>query len=77
VCTVRAIAHWIATNFIVRVLSPQSAFEYCGLVGLIVAFVVLLVILVVVGGNLWSNTMFVRSMRENASAWQNIKKFAD
>lgn len=62
VCTVRAIAHWIATNFLVRALSPQTVYDVAGLVALLVLALAGLYI----GGMVYSNIMMARTFRHNA-----------
>lgn len=61
VCTVRAIAHWIATNFLVRALSPQSVYDLVGLAALLILTLAGLHI----GGTVYSNIMMARTFRHN------------
>lgn len=62
VWAVRAIVHWIATNFLVRALSPQSVYDVAGLVALLVLALAGLY----VGGMVYSNIMMARTFRHNA-----------
>ena len=61
VCLVRAVSNWIATNFLVRVLSPRSIYDCAGLVALLV----FVGVLVIVGGNVASNVAFANTFRHN------------
>lgn len=61
VCAVRAIVHWVATNFLVRVLSPQTIYDCIGLGALLL----LLIAAIYVGGIVYANIMMARTFRRN------------
>jgi hypothetical protein len=65
VCLVRAIANWVATNFLVRVLSPQTWMECAGLGALVLGLIVA-VIGLAIGGNMYTNIAATRTFRKNA-----------
>jgi len=61
VCTLRAVSTWLATNFLVRALSPQTFADCAGLAGLLVFAIAALFI----GGGAWSNVAMARTFRHN------------
>lgn len=62
VYVVRAVSNWVATNFLVRALSPSSAYDVAGLIALLI----FAGIVVLAGGNLISNVVFANTFRHNS-----------
>jgi len=62
--TVRAVAMWLATNFLVRVLSPQSFVDCAGLAALLTFGVVALFLT----ANAWTNVSMARTFQHNTQA---------
>jgi len=61
VCLVRAVSNWIATNFLVRALSPKNVYDCAGLVALLL----FVGVVVLVGGNVVSNVAIANTFRHN------------
>jgi len=69
--TVRAVANWVANNFVVRILSPQTPWECAGLIA--VLFVVAVVawgVLNLIGAMYMANTMRLNAEVKRASKTQ-------